>query len=45
MAPVADRSHPDAVAYNEVVTGWSGIEGTAKVAAPQQRTMFGNEEE
>jgi putative DNA methylase len=31
----------DARAYNEVVTGWSGIEGAAvKVATPQQRTLF-----
>ncbi|MFO0888326.1 MAG: hypothetical protein U0790_04165 [Isosphaeraceae bacterium] len=31
----------DARAYNEVVTGWSGIESAAvKVATPQQRTLF-----
>jgi putative DNA methylase len=31
----------DARAYNEVVTGWSGIEtAAAKVPAPQQRTFF-----
>jgi putative DNA methylase len=31
----------DARAYNEVVTGWSGIESSAaKVATPQQRTLF-----
>jgi putative DNA methylase len=35
----------DARAYNEVVTGWSGIESAAvKVATPQQRTLFDNEE-
>jgi putative DNA methylase len=35
----------DAQAYNEVVTGWSGIESAAvKVATPQQRTLFDNEE-
>jgi putative DNA methylase len=36
----------DARAYNEVVTGWSGIESAAvKVATPQQRTLFDNFEE
>lgn len=31
----------DARAYNEVVTGWSGIESAAvKVATPQQRSLF-----
>lgn len=31
----------DARAYNEVVTGWSGIESAAvKVPSPQQRTLF-----
>jgi putative DNA methylase len=36
----------DARAYNEVVTGWSGIESAAvKVATPQQRTLFDNEVE
>jgi putative DNA methylase len=31
----------DARAYNEVVTGWSGIESAAvKVSTPQQRTLF-----
>ena len=31
----------DARAYNEVVTGWSGIESAAvKVATPTQRTLF-----
>ena len=31
----------DARAYNEVVTGWSGIESAAvKVSSPQQRTLF-----
>jgi putative DNA methylase len=31
----------DARSYNEVVTGWSGIESAAvKVATPQQRTLF-----
>jgi putative DNA methylase len=36
----------DARAYNEVVTGWSGIESAAvKVASPQQRTLFDNVEE
>jgi putative DNA methylase len=35
----------DARAYNEVVTGWSGIEAAAvKVATPQQRSLFDNEE-
>jgi putative DNA methylase len=35
----------DARAYNEVVTGWSGIESAAvKVATPQQRTLFDFEE-
>lgn len=35
----------DARAYNEVVTGWSGIESAAvKVATPQQRTLFDDEE-
>jgi putative DNA methylase len=35
----------DARAYNEVVTGWSGIESAAvKVATPQQRTLFDIEE-
>ncbi len=35
----------DARAYNEVVTGWSGIESAAvKVATPQQRTLFDMEE-
>lgn len=34
----------DARAYNEVVTGWSGIESaTVKVATPQQRTLFETE--
>ena len=34
----------DARAYNEVVTGWSGIESAAvKVSAPQQRMMFDSE--
>jgi putative DNA methylase len=34
----------DARAYNEVVTGWSGIESTAaKVPQPKQRTLFDNE--
>jgi putative DNA methylase len=34
----------DARAYNEVVTGWSGIESAAvKVATPQQRTLFDTE--
>jgi putative DNA methylase len=36
----------DARAYNEVVTGWSGIESAAvKVATPQQRSLFDNDEE
>ena len=36
----------DARAYNEVVTGWSGIESAAvKVAAPHQRSLFDNVEE
>lgn len=40
----SDRAE-DARAYNEVVTGWSGIESAAvKVATPQQRTLFDNEE-
>jgi putative DNA methylase len=31
----------DARAYNEVVTGWSGIESAAvRVASPQQRSLF-----
>jgi putative DNA methylase len=31
----------DARAYNEVVTGWSGVESAAiKVSSPQQRTLF-----
>jgi putative DNA methylase len=31
----------DARVYNEVVTGWSGIESAAaRVASPQQRTLF-----
>ena len=31
----------DARAYNEVVTGWSGIESAAaKVSTPQQGTLF-----
>jgi putative DNA methylase len=31
----------DARAYNEVVTGWSGIESAAvKVASPQQLSLF-----
>lgn len=35
----------DARAYNEVVTGWSGIESAAvRVATPQQRTLFDIEE-
>jgi putative DNA methylase len=35
----------DARAYNEVVTGWSGIESAAvKVATPQQRSLFDIEE-
>ncbi|MEZ6033116.1 MAG: hypothetical protein R3C17_08500, partial [Planctomycetaceae bacterium] len=35
----------DARAYNEVVTGWSGIESAAvKVATPQQRSLFEFEE-
>ena len=35
----------DARAYNEVVTGWTGIESAAvKVATPQQRTLFDIEE-
>jgi putative DNA methylase len=35
----------DARAYNEVVTGWSGIESAAvKVATPRQRTLFELEE-
>ncbi len=35
----------DARAYNEVVTGWSGIESAAvKVATPQQRSLFEIEE-
>jgi putative DNA methylase len=35
----------DARAYNEVVTGWSGIETAAvKVATPQQRSLFESEE-
>jgi putative DNA methylase len=35
----------DARAYNEVVTGWSGIESTAvKVTTPKQRSLFDNEE-
>lgn len=35
----------DARAYNEVVTGWSGIESAAvKVATPQQRLLFEIEE-
>ncbi len=35
----------DARAYNEVVTGWSGIESAAiKVATPEQRTLFDNED-
>jgi putative DNA methylase len=34
----------DARAYNEVVTGWSGIESAAvKVATPQQLSLFENE--
>jgi putative DNA methylase len=34
----------DARAYNEVVTGWSGIENAAvKVSTPQQRTLFDTE--
>lgn len=34
----------DARAYNEVVTGWSGIESAAaKVPGPTQRTLFDNE--
>jgi putative DNA methylase len=34
----------DARAYNEVVTGWSGIESAAvKVSTPQQRTLFDTE--
>jgi putative DNA methylase len=34
----------DARAYNEVVTGWSGIESAAvKVSSPQQRTLFDTE--
>jgi putative DNA methylase len=34
----------DARAYNEVVTGWSGIENAAaKLPAPKQRTMFDTE--
>lgn len=36
----------DARAYNEVVTGWSGIESAAaKVAVPQQRSLFDTDEE
>ncbi len=36
----------DARAYNEVVTGWSGIESAAvKVATPRQRTLFDGEGE
>jgi putative DNA methylase len=35
----------DARAYNEVVTGWSGIESAAvKVATPKQRSLFDIEE-
>jgi putative DNA methylase len=34
----------DARAYNEVVTGWSGIESAAaKLPSPTQRTLFDNE--
>ncbi|HBI42791.1 MAG TPA: hypothetical protein DDY78_08025 [Planctomycetales bacterium] len=34
----------DARAYNEVVTGWTGIESAAaKVPAPKQRTLFDHE--
>ncbi len=34
----------DARAYNEVVTGWSGIESAAaKVPVPKQRTLFDDE--
>ncbi len=34
----------DARAYNEVVTGWSGIESAAaKVPSPTQGTLFGDE--
>ncbi len=36
----------DARAYNEVVTGWNGIESAAaKVATPQQRSLFDDVEE
>ncbi len=36
----------DARAYNEVVTGWAAIESAAaKVATPQQRTLFDNDGE
>ena len=34
----------DARAYNEVVTGWSGIESAAaKIPGPKQGTLFDNE--
>jgi putative DNA methylase len=36
----------DARAYNEVVTGWSGIESAAsQVPSPVQKSLFDNEEE
>jgi putative DNA methylase len=44
MAEAMHNLAEDARVYNEVVTGWSGIESAAvKIPGPKQGTLFDNE--